>query len=68
MIPNGSTPARRAARQECQMHDLMFDLVAGGRIRDAERCRTRLAVQSAIRHSLASVEHREARERATRQP
>lgn len=63
MIPNDSTPARRAARQECRTHDLMLGLVTEGRIRDAERCRTRLAVQSAIRHSLASVEHHEARER-----
>lgn len=42
------------------MHDLMCDLAAEGRIRDAECCRERLAVQSALRHALASVEYRQA--------
>lgn len=64
MIPNGATAARRAVQQEVRMHALMADLVAEGRIRDAERCRMRLAVQSAIRHSLASVEYREAHDGA----
>lgn len=63
MIPNGATPARRAARQECLMHALMGDLVTAGRIRDAEGCLVRLRAQMALRHALACVEHREARER-----
>ncbi len=28
MIPNNATPARRAARRECLLHDLMGDLAA----------------------------------------
>ncbi len=59
MIPDGSTPARRAAQRECLLHRLMDDLAAAERTEDFEGCRDALVRASAVRHALATVEHRD---------
>ncbi len=61
MIANGSTPARRAAKRECALMRLMDDLAAEERTEDFNGCREALAVVSAMRHALATAEHRDAR-------
>ncbi len=62
MIPNNATPARRAARRECLPHDLMGDLAAQERTEAFEGARDALVRASAVRHALATVELREARD------
>lgn len=65
MIPSDATPARRLVRRECALHRLMEDLAAEGRREAFGACRDALVRVSACRHALATVELREARERAT---
>lgn len=62
MIPSDATPARRAARRECRLMALMGDLAADNRADAVQGCRDALVRASAVRHALASVEMREARE------
>lgn len=57
MKPSIDTPSRKATRQECDMAEIMVDLVRAGDLVRACACREELRAVSARRSALAQAEH-----------